>query len=84
MKTAMMNDIFETLSEESQISVIDYIQYLAYREGKRNAEQARRAFEAVDAILDGDTGWASEEEMIADLAEFRRKREAERSSHGGE
>ena len=50
-------------------------------EGQRKAEQARRAFERVDAILDGDTGWASEEEMIADLAEFRRKREAERRSN---
>ncbi|MBQ9521220.1 MAG: hypothetical protein IJR72_01450 [Oscillospiraceae bacterium] len=50
-------------------------------EGQRKAEQAQRAFERVDAILDGDTGWASEEEMIADLAEFRRKREAERSGH---
>ncbi len=57
------------IAEESQLSA---------------TEQARRAFENVDAILDGDTGWASEEEMIADLAEFRRQREAERSSHGGE
>lgn len=50
-------------------------------EGRRKAEQARRAFEEMHAILDGDTGWASEEEMIADLTEFRRKREAERSGH---
>ena len=53
-------------------------------EGQQKAKQAQRAFENVDAILDGNTGWASEEEMIADLAEFRRQREAERSSHGGE
>ena len=65
---------------ESQISACDF----ADRDGLRNAEQARRAFEAVDAILDGDTGWASEEEMIADLAEFRRKRETERSAYAGQ
>ena len=50
-------------------------------DGQRKAERTRRAFERVDAILDGDTGWASEEEMIADLAEFIRKREAERRSN---
>ena len=50
-------------------------------EGRRKAEHLKRVFEEIDAILDGDTGWASEEEMIADLAEFRRKREAERRGH---
>ena len=50
-------------------------------EGQRKAERTRRAFDEVQKILNGDTGWASEEEMIADLAEFRRKREAERSGY---
>ena len=50
-------------------------------EGQRKAERTRRAFDHMKEILNGDTGWASEEEMIADLAEFRRKHEAERSNH---
>ena len=50
-------------------------------DGRRKAERAQRAFDEVKEILNGDTGWASEEEMIADLAEFRRKREAERSGY---
>lgn len=77
VNAAMVTDLFEKLSEESQIAAASYIQYLMYMEGQRKAERARRAFEAVDAMLDGDTGWASEEEMIADVAEFRRKRMAE-------
>lgn len=44
--------------------------------GQERVERARRIFEEIDALLDGDTGWASEEEMIADLAQFRRDREA--------
>ena len=76
MKTAMMNDLFEVLSEEDQTSVLDYIQYLADSAGRRKAERAQRAFDHVKEILNGDTGWASEEEMIADVAEFRRKRMA--------
>ena len=75
-------DMLECLTEESRSAAVSYIKYLMYMDGQRKAERARRAFERVDAILDGDTGWASEEEMIADLAEFRRKHEAERSGYG--
>ena len=73
MNTATITDMFECLTEESQTAAVSYIKYLMYMDGRRKAEEAQRAFENVDAILDGDTGWASEEEMIADLAEFRRK-----------
>ncbi len=73
MKALTITDMIESLTEESQSAAVSYIKYLMYMDGQRDAEQARRAFERVDAILDGDTGWTSEEEMIADLAEFRRK-----------
>ena len=43
---------------------------------RSNDIRTQRIFEEMSEILDGDTGWASEEEMIADLAEFRRKRMA--------
>lgn len=75
MNAAVITGLFEGLSEESQISALDYLRYLAERDGRRKADKARRIFEKVDTLLDGDTGWESEEEMIADLAEFRRKNE---------
>lgn len=73
VNTAMLADMLECLSEENRFAVFSYVQYLMDMEGRRKAQQAQRAFENVDTILNGDTGWASEEEMIADLAEFRRK-----------
>ena len=71
-----VTDILEGLSNENLISAYDYIRQLAKEQGRRKAERAQRAFDHVKEILDGDTGWTSEEEMIADLAEFRRKRMA--------
>ena len=79
ISVSAITGMFESLSEEDQISALDYIQYLRDRAGRRKAEQARRAFEEVDRLLNGDTGWASEEEMIADLAQFRRERESARA-----
>ena len=75
MNAAVITGIFEGLSEESQLSALDYLRYLAERDSRRKAEKARRILEEVDALLDGDTGWASEEEMTADLAALRRKSE---------
>ena len=76
ISVSAITGMFESLSEEDQISALDYIQYLRDRAGRRKVEQARQAFEEVDRLLNGDTGWASEEEMIADLAQFRRERES--------
>ena len=76
VSTATLTDMFECLSEENRFAVFSYVQYLMDMEGRRKAERTRRLFEEMSEILDGDTGWASEEEMIADLAEFRRKRTA--------
>ncbi len=76
VNTAMLTDMVECLSEESRFAAFSYIQYLMDMEGRRKAERTRRIFEEMSEIIEGDTGWASEEEMIADLAEFRRKRTA--------
>ena len=69
-------DMLECLTEESRSAAVSYIKYLMYMDGQRKAERAQRAFDHVKEILNGDTGWMSEEEMIADVAEFRRKRMA--------
>ena len=76
VNAAILTGMIECLSEENRFAAFSYIQYLMNMEGRRKAERTQRIFEEMSEILDGDTGWASEEEMIADLAEFRRKRTA--------
>ena len=75
MNAAVLTNLFESMSEETQGTAVVIFQALADMDRKRRVEKARLAFEKVDALLDGDTGWATEEEMIADLAEFRRQNE---------
>ena len=66
---------FDLLTEEGKQAVRDYVEYVLYRERMRAAEKMRGAFEAMDAVLDGDTGgWQSEEDALAEIMADRRAR----------
>lgn len=73
--TAMaVNDLLNTLEEEDFKSAISYIQFLSVNRKKARAEQSKNALKEIQALFAGDKGWDSEEEMLADMAEFRRNR----------
>ncbi|MCR5220727.1 MAG: hypothetical protein K6E31_07025 [bacterium] len=74
MNTALVNELYVQLSDESKSDAIDYMEYLIERDRKRRAEKLVKACEEIDKILDGDTGWANEEEMVADMANFRKNK----------
>lgn len=64
---------FALLTEEGKKAVRDYMEYVLYRERVQAAEKMRNAFEAMDRILDGDTGgWRSEEDALAEIMADRR------------
>ena len=64
---------FALLTEEGKKAVRDYMEYVLYRERVQAAEKMRNAFEAMDRILDGDTGgWRSEEDALAEIIADRR------------
>ena len=75
MQTAAVSGLYEQLSEEDKALAVDYLKFLVIRSREKKAEGARKAFAEVDAVLQGETGWKSEEEMIEDLAAFRRSRQ---------
>lgn len=76
MSSAAMtvNDMLNSLEEEDYKMAISYIQFLSDSRRKERVEKAEAAMEEFQAIIGEDRVWSSEEEMLADMAEFRRER----------
>lgn len=73
--TAMaVNNLLMTLEEEDYKMAVNYIQFLAESRKKIRKKEISGLMNQFQDILDGDRGWDSEEEMLADLAQFRKER----------
>lgn len=73
MNAANLAARFDLLTDEGKQAVADYLEYVLYRERTRSARNMRDAFEAMDRILDGDTGgWRSDEEALEEIMSDRR------------
>lgn len=71
-----VSNLLETLEEEDYNAAIKYIQFLAVSRKQQKAEQSKALLQEINGIFsEEDKGWTSEEEMIKDLAEFRRERQ---------
>lgn len=70
----MVNDLLNTLEIEDYNAAISYIQYLSASRKKEKAEKSLSALSAIQSMFAEDKGWDNEEEMLADMAEFRRGR----------
>lgn len=73
-KAMMLHDMLNTLEEEDYDTIIGYIQLLS---AARKKEQAIRTIAAMDKfqdIIGEDKGWDSEEDMLKDMADFRKRR----------
>ena len=81
MKETNLATRYALLTDEGKKAVRDYLEYVLYRERVQAAEKMRGAFDAMDRILDGDTGgWRSEEDALAEImADRRAKRGHEHS-----
>lgn len=66
--------LLEDLDTEDYSDVIDYIKLVAKIRKKQRAKETLAAMNEFQSVLGGDKGWSSEEEMIKDMAEFRRSR----------
>lgn len=71
---AAVNDLLKTLEEEDCKMAVSYIQFLAESRKRSKQEKISGLMNEFRNILDGDRGWNSEEEMLADMAQFRRER----------
>ena len=71
---AVRNDLMQMimrLTEEDYFSAVRYIEFLS--QTRQNG--AKNTLHKIQSIFADDKGWNSEEEMLKDMAEFRRKRE---------
>lgn len=73
--TAMaVQDMLNTLGEEDYKMAISYIQFLSDSRKKERAKKAAEVMDQIQSIIGDDKGWDSEEEMLQDMANFRRER----------
>ena len=73
MITAVKNDLSQmiaALTNEYRIAAIKYVEYLTQAQ-KANA---KATLHDIQKMFSEEKGWASESEMLEDMAQFRRER----------
>ncbi len=71
---ANVNEMLDTLEEEDYTAAVRYIEFLSVsRINKKNME-SKKALKEMQALFSDDKGWDSEDDMLMDMAEFRRGR----------
>ena len=70
----VVNDLLNTLEEDDYKMAISYIHFLSDSRKKARAKKAAEIMEQIQSVIGDDKGWESEDEMLADMAAFRRER----------
>lgn len=70
----LINDLLSAREEEDYNAAIRYIQFLAVTRKQTNAAKSKAALAEIQDMFADDKDWDSEEDMLADMAEFRRSR----------
>ena len=65
---AEFSQILETLSDEDLRSALDYVRFLSDSRKK----SAKKKMKKIQNIFADDKGWKDEQEMLEDMANFRR------------
>lgn len=73
-KAMMLNEMLDTLEDDDYDTIMDYIRLLSATRKKERAMQTIAAMDEFQSIIGDDTGWDSEEDMLKDMAAFRRER----------
>ena len=63
-------ELYNTLSLSAQQEVYDFMMYLV----QKQKNDVKTTFDEINAMFKDDKGWNNEEEMISDIAAFRRER----------
>ena len=63
-------ELYNTLSLTAQQEVYDFMMYLV----QKQKNDVKTTFDEINAMFKDDKGWNNEEEMISDIAAFRRER----------
>lgn len=70
----LVNDLLEKLDEEDYKIALTFLQYLSEMKRKKQVQVNKEIFSRIQEMFKNDSGWNSEEDMITDMAAFRRER----------
>lgn len=73
-KATILNDMLNTLEDNDYDTIMDYIRLLSAVRKKERAMQTIAAMDEFQSLIGENTGWDSEEDMLNDMADFRRER----------
>ncbi|SEH23119.1 hypothetical protein [Selenomonas sp. KH1T6] len=67
-------DLLCGLEHEDYQAAVSFIGYLSAMRKKKKAEDSRKILAEIQNMFSDDKGWNSEQDMIEDMAKFRRER----------
>ena len=73
-KAILLNDMLNTLNDEDYDIIIEYIRLLSATRKKERAVQTIAAMDKFQEVIGEDKGWLSEDDMLEDMAAFRKER----------
>lgn len=71
---AMVNELLNTLETEDYNTAISFIQFLSLSRKKQKEEKSLAALKEIRNMFSDDKTWSGEDEMLKEMAEFRRER----------
>ena len=69
-----INDMLNNLEEEEYKTAITFIEYLSETRKQKRTNEDKKILSEIQDIFADDKGWDSEEDMLKDMALFRRER----------
>lgn len=69
-----VSDMLNNLEEEDYKTAITFIEYLSETRKQKRANEDKKILSEIQDIFADDKGWDSEEDMLKDMALFRRER----------
>ena len=69
-----INLLLNDLAEEDYQPLINYVKMLAENRKRQRKLESIAAMNEFQSVIGNEKGWANEEEMLKDMADFRRSR----------
>lgn len=72
--STVIKDMLDGLEEDDLKAAVRFIEYFSDSRKKKKAQESKALISEIQGIFADDKGWESEEDMVEDMAAFRRER----------
>ena len=69
-----VNEMLDTLDVDDYNAALRYIEFLSVSRKREKSKASKNALSEIQQMFQDDQRWDSEDEMLAEMAEFRRER----------